>query len=401
MDSTGCVDIQIPNVGRTLAVGNPGLLHAPRAAVLNSRQGKFPNASAAWIKATLELVRELVRRGSAVVSSVGMFTWELVTWKAGALGAKLIVVVSDVPRHMVSRIAGDIVRDFGLDAARTLFLFPEDAPTTQRPFHNLPKRDCWIVALADTLHPVSIRPGGNLARIIELSLATAGRVQDTFTVFYAKAPRRSFRPKMLAMAPEAEKLRWDYLTHWTKATHDSWPGERKAEFYAAFECGEEGYPRSAFHTLRRIIKERRLRASKRLIRGEEELVSLTACPPWELVRLVRWRPSLVRWTFEPYGIALNRQKLESLGARPVIYGEDHQYRLLEDRDKPFFQACGQGANDWRVEKEWRYKGDLDLSLFSQEDATVFVFTREEADLLKTETRFPVVSWHDIPKRLAL
>ncbi len=310
-------------------------------------------------------------------------------------------MIPDVPRRNIPETADKIARDFSLDTARTLFIFPEGKPQTPEPVDNLPERDSWIVALADTLVPVSIRPGGNLATMIERACFTPSKVDDRFNVSYKRAARRSFRPKLAAVASESEKLPWDDLTHWTTSTADPWPGETKAEFYAAFEHGEQGYPRSAFHTLSRIVAERCLRASKRLIRGEERLVSLTACPPSELARLVKWRPSLVRWTFEPYGIALNRRKLESLGARPVIYGDDYQYELLGDHDKPFFQNSGHGENDWRVEKEWRLRGDLDLNLFGRDDGLVFVFTKQEADALQKSSPFPVLCWNEIPERLGV
>jgi hypothetical protein len=398
MSTLGCIDIQILNMDRAPCVGNPDLLHDTRVAVLNSRQGKFPDCGATWIRTTLEAARELVRSGLVVVSSIGMFTWELVTWKVAACGGKLIVVVPGVPRHNALETASAIGDDFGLDTAQSLFIFPDGAPHAQQPLDDLPQRDCWIVALVDMLVPVSIRPGGNLATMIERARSTPRKVDDRFTVSYKRAARRSFHPKLAAAAPATEKLPWGYLTHWTTATADPWPGETKAQFYAAFERGEQGYPRSAFHTLSRILAERCLRASKRLIRGEERLVSLTACPPSELVRLVKWRPSLLRWTFEPYGIALDQRKLKSLGARPVIYGDDYQYDLLDDRDKPFFQNSGHGENDWRVEKEWRYRGDLDLNLFSREDGLIFVFTKEEVDALQKSSPFPVLCWNDVPKR---
>jgi len=116
---------------------------------------------------------------------------------------------------------------------------------------------------------------------------------------------------------------------------------------------------------------------------------------------VKWRPSLLRWTFEPYGIALSREKLSSLGARPVIYSEDYQYRFLQEMDRPFFQSGGHDKNDWNQEQEWRHIGDLDLSQFSLKDVLVFTLTEEEANLLRNESCFPVMSWLEMSKKLGL
>jgi len=399
MNDISPIEIQIPSAGQALAIGNLDLLCRPRVAILNSRQGKFPASDASWIQRTLELVAELVRSDKVIVSSIGMFTWELVTWKTGACGGKLILVLADAKPKDVPVVAGSIVRDFGLDMRNTLFLFPDNSAEIQGLSSDLPRLDCFIATLADTLYPVAIRPRGNLAAILDTFRATPTKVDERFTVSYTKTSRRSSRSKIEMELSVSENLPWDFLTHWTRAATGPWPDETRAEFYASFEQGMIGYPRGAFHTLRRILRERRIRASKQLVRGDEAVVSLTACPPWELAKLVKWRPSLFRWTFEPYGIALKRMKLESLGARSVVYGNDDDYHSLKEQDKPFFQSCGHGKNDWRIEKEWRHLGDLDLSHFGPHDATVFVLTEEEAAILQKDSLFPVVHWNDIPRRL--
>jgi hypothetical protein len=399
MNDISAIEIQIQSAGQALAIGNLDLLNRPCAAILNSRQGKFPSGEALWIQRTLELVAELVCSNKVIVSSTGMFTWELVTWKTSACGGKLILVLADAKPKDVPVVADSIVRDFGLDMRNTLFLFPDNSAQSQGLSSDLPRLDCFIATLADTLYPVAIRPRGNLAAILDIFRATPAKVDERFSVSYTKTSRRLSRSKIEMELSASENVRWDFLTHWTRAATGPWPGEIKAEFYAAFEQGASYYPRNAFHTLRRILQERRIRASKQLVRGDEAVVSLTACPPWELAKLVKWRPSLFRWTFEPYGIALKRMKLESLGARSVVYGNGDDYHSLKEQDKPFFQSCGRGKNDWRIENEWRHLGDLDLSHFGQRDATVFVLTEEEAIILQKDSPFPVVHWNDIPKRL--
>jgi hypothetical protein len=399
MNDISPIEIQIPSAGQALATGNLNLLGGSRAAILNSRQGKFPSGDASWIQRTLEVVGELVCSNKVIVSSTGMFTWELVTWKTGACGGKLILVLEDAKPKDVPVVADSIVRDFGLDMRNTLFLFPGNSAEIQGLSSGLPRLDCFIATLADTLCPVAIRSRGNLAAILDTFRATPTKVDERFAVFYGGTSRKSARSKVGMELCVSENLRWDFLTHWTRAATGPWPDETRAEFYASFEQGMSSYPRNAFHTLRRILQERRIRASKQLVRGDEAVVSLTACPPWELAKLVKWRPSLFRWTFEPYGMALRRMKLESLGARSVVYGNDDDYRSLKEQDKPFFQSCGRGKNDWRVENEWRHLGDLNLSHFGPHDATVFVLTEEEATILQKDSPFPVVHWNDIPKRL--
>ncbi len=398
MNDISPFEIHIPRVGPAFAIGNLDLLNGPRATILNSRQRKYPCTDASWIQRTLELVAELVLSNKVIVSSIGMFTWELVTWKVGACGGKLIIVSADTKPEDVPILTNSIMHDFGLDMRHTLFLFPEDSAKIQGLPSNLPTLDCFVVALADMLYPVAIRPRGNLEAILDIFRAAPAKMDERFIVPYTKTSRKPTRSKTVVEMPKAEYLPWDFLTHWTRAATEPWPGETRADFYASFEQGVTGYPRNALHTLRRILQERRVRASKQLVRGEETMVSLTACPPWELAKLVKWRPSLLRWTFEPYGIALNRERLESSGTRPVIYGNDDDYRSLEKEDKPFFQSCGRGKNDWRIEKEWRHLGDLDFSHFAHDEAVVFTLTKDEAAVLQKDSPFPVVFWADIPQR---
>jgi len=400
MNSHKPCEIILPEIGRARCIGNQALLSEPRAAILNSRQGKFPAPNAPWLGKTLEAAAELVHEGQVVVSSVGMFTWELVTWKGGACGGKVIIVVPGKRKQDTAEIARNISNDFALDLERTLLFFPENGPQQPEFLEGFPSRDRWIIALADRLYPISIRSRGNLAQMIE-RLSNAAKVETKFAIPYANAERHSWLRHINIIHPTKSPLSWGYLTHWTRATASPWPGETRAEFYSSFDGESSEYPRSGFHTLRRILSERRIRASKQLIRGEQSVVSLTACLPWELTKLVKWRPSLLRWTFEPYGIALSREKLSSLGARPVIYSEDYQYRFLQEMDRPFFQSGGHDKNDWNQEQEWRHIGDLDLSQFSLKDVLVFTLTEEEANLLRNESCFPVMSWLEMSKKLGL
>ncbi len=397
MESAGlsriCAPFTIQNEGTVSIIGNLSLLDKRTAAVLNSRHGKFPDAGADWIQKTLHLVQELVESNAVIISSVGMFTWELVTWKAAACDSELIIVVPDVSQNDAAEFASEIARDFHLDADKTLFVFTNDYPNSFKSLSKFPKRDAWIVALAEALYPVSIRPGGNLETAIEVS----SKVNEENRIPYKKETGRSPFSNLEIANPRGNVLPWEALTHWTRKTTAPWPGETKADFYAAFDREESGYPRSGFRTLKRILKQRRLMASNKLIRGDKCVVSLTECLPWELAKLVKWRPGLFRWTFEPYGIALNRSKLESLGARCVIYGEDYQFRFLQEQDAPFFQSCGHGENNWREEKEWRHLGDIDLNLFEPDDAVVFVFAKEEAEELRRESPFQVMCWEDLKK----
>lgn len=119
------------------------------------------------------------------------------------------------------------------------------------------------------------------------------------------------------------------------------------------------------------------------------MVSWTAVPPGELARITRWHPGLIRWTFEPYGIAVRRPALKALGVRPAIYAHPGHYETLRERDRYRFQVHDPPERSWKIEREWRLMGDLDLGGLSPDDWFAIVPTKEEADRLRRHLTRPV------------
>ena len=375
------------------AIGNLNLFKEPRAAIINSRQGKTPDSSAQWLRNTLDLVEELLKNNAAIISSIGMTTWELITWKVSNAGGSLILVIPDIDPAIIPKVAENIISDFEIDTDRVLMIFPGLEAKPEDKYKKFPKRDFWIASLADRIYPVSVRPNGNQSRLIELFSIIPRKVSDKFKIEYEKPAGASFHPSQLPPLIQDEGREWDYLTHWTRTAIEPWPGETKAEYYDSIAAAASGYSHDGCHTLSRILRDMRILASDKLIRGGFDVVSLTERPPWELSKVIKWRSSLLRWTFEPYGIAIKREKLESLGARKVIYGQKYQYRFLQSGDRAFFQSV-ESEGDWREEKEWRLLGNLDLRKFLPEDIQIIVHTFDQAEELSEWSPFPVMYWEE-------
>ena len=125
------------------------------------------------------------------------------------------------------------------------------------------------------------------------------------------------------------------------------------------------------------------------------MVCFTAVPLSELPQLRSFRSHLARWDFEPYGICIRREWLESRDCLPVRYGDDSLWASLDLQDRPYFQVqtstCRQSGRtiDWSVEREWRHVGDVELEELPANAGLVFVPTREEAEQLVTISRWPV------------
>ncbi len=372
----------------------------PYVAILNSRQSKTPVGNDGWVQATLRAVEGAVSDGYTIVSSTGMHTWNLVTWATGHRGGQLKLVIpapywQNIPgfscdpqlekQHLINYVVGQ----FQLDAALTEFAFigERENERSRKPLWS--ERDQAIVRQADILYPISVRPKGTLAEL--LAQREPNQVIPDYQIPYGKSV--AIRPSYTFDRHALGELDhdWDFLTHWTRASHDPWPGERAGEFYRAVAQSRDEYPRSASAALSRILQEQKLRGSSRHIRGKYRVVGFTELRPSEAVDLMRWRPRKVRWNFEPYGVAIRRDIAETLGCRPVIYGTNQDYEQLSQEDQPFFQHIGERGGDWRPEREWRYPGDLDLKLIPQDALCVIVYSHEDKRRMSKMANFPAIS----------
>ncbi|HTY26070.1 MAG TPA: hypothetical protein VMC85_23270, partial [Desulfomonilaceae bacterium] len=180
-----------------------------------------------------------------------------------------------------------------------------------------------------------------------------------------------------------------YLIHYTRSCPGPWPGQSWAEYCRSLVEGVPEASHSAFDTLVRILQERRIRGSRRLIRGAESVVCLTECIPRELQHLIEWRKGLVRWNFEPYGLAFERKSVFDLGAKPVIYAVEEAFSDLSPDLKHLFQCQNHSDKQWTFEKEWRIKGDLYLADFDPRDLVVIVATHAEAAVIQEQFGYKV------------
>ena len=188
----------------------------------------------------------------------------------------------------------------------------------------------------------------------------------------------------------------DYLLHWTRVRFGPWPDQSELGYLDDLLLGSPCADHSALATLSRIVATRRIIASSLWVRGKQSVVSFTGRQLGELGAMRVYRPHLGRWDFEPYGIAIRKERLLALNTRPVVYGDESTWQQLAAAKRPYFQMSGtaklprQSPIDWTVEDEWRHIGDVDLSTFTKEEALVFVPTIEEARHMARLSKWPVV-----------
>ncbi|MES2788564.1 MAG: hypothetical protein V4719_03010, partial [Planctomycetota bacterium] len=208
------------------------------------------------------------------------------------------------------------------------------------------------------------------------------------------------RELVLSLAPLPRDDLVPYLTHTTRACPGPWPQQTSEDYLDSVLDDRLGASHSAFHTLQRIVTQRRLIGSGRTIRGGYPMVSFTAAPVRELPGLRCFRTHRAHWDFEPYAISIRRDVLERRGVLPAIYGGESVWNDLTESQRPFFQFRGDSADvaggtrshDWSIEREWRHLGDLDLSDLQPDELTVLVPNAEAARCLQPYSPWPLTLW---------
>lgn len=360
------------------------------AAVLNSRQGRYPRGGEPWVQATLRAAADVVHSEQVLLAGTGLITWELSAWAAGeALGEVILLV--PLPKGIIPDDAPlrlqTVMDDFGVQKQNSLAI-PYFVPPRMSGKALWKARDAWILTRAERLLPVSIRPGGFLSDALA-DPAVSEKLDRTFAAGYDPY-RHSFAPPpdRAAVEEALHGFEWAHAVHWTRAAHGPWPGEPRADFYRDLLAAPDDYPRDASATLRHILETGRLRGSGWRMPMGVPIVSLSLLHPAEMVARMTWRRRYLQMAFEPWGIAVTLAVLRELGAREVEYGDEKDRLRRSARDRLYFQLLSEQA-DWIEEREVRLRGDLHLDLLGDDDAVVFVPNEDAAREFAHVSRFPV------------
>jgi len=403
------------------ARGERSLLQMPLAAILNSRKPRQTAPDARWLDATGDLVRFAIEKGYGMSSSYGTLPYCVASCLAngGPVVAVCPVVLPFMDSPANRKLFLDEYQDlFQVD--RTLFLSPFTPGSLPPKAIRYAERDRLVSGLASMLLVADVRPGGNMEAILETAASDGTRVavsahyakrwQDKIelTVPFGRADSCS---KETFSAQESEKKRFglqgsfpgaaDYLFHYTRSCPGPWPGQSMADYCRSLIEGRPESAHTGFDTLVRILKEGLVRGSTRLTRGAKAVVSFTQCDPLRLQSLIKWRRGLIRWSFEPYGIAIHRETLVKPAAAPVVYGSEDLYERLPDGRKYLFQLQGHGDDDWSREQEWRIEGDLSLADVPDDDLVIIVPQETEAEAIFRDFRYRVFCLETGDERIML
>jgi hypothetical protein len=359
--------------------GNKDLLNNELAVILNSSQSKTPCGNDPWIKKTSETIPHLVTSGYTIITSTGISTWELAIHLVNKSGGNQIIISPIYDDQDGEAVFARTIVDFHLDPQKAAMIFIKPDEEARYPKDNWLKRDRAAISLAKIMMPVSIRPGGKLQALISDDANSLKCIND-FRINYEKP---LVGPAHYEIGNISGFAKWNYLTHWTKTCHGPWPGENKANYYKKLLSSGNRYPHQALDTLENIITDGKIRASSNKMREGRYAIGFTeANPSQALTKLMCWRSKYVNWNFEPYGVAIDKETAKALGIRPVIYGNESDYKMLSADDKPFFQSRGRADVDWSSEREWRHIGDIDLTEIASNHLIFLAFRQREALLLR-------------------
>ncbi|HBE67171.1 MAG TPA: hypothetical protein DDW52_03380 [Planctomycetaceae bacterium] len=187
-----------------------------------------------------------------------------------------------------------------------------------------------------------------------------------------------------------------FLVHCTRAITGPGPGE-SAEAHRRRLWHSGVTAEHPLQTLAQIATTGVLRSSETLFRqaGSQHgtaAVCFSAVSLANLLRRRKYQAHLGRWDWEPYGVLVSRTALQSIGAQPVIYGDESTWAELSSDQQPFFQAEGK-SKTWRSEQEWRVLSDVRLDSLPANKVCLFVLSQQQAHALSRTTRWPVL-WVD-------
>ncbi|MBD3258044.1 hypothetical protein GF377_06390 [candidate division GN15 bacterium] len=366
------------------------------AAALLSRQHLRPTGRTPWVVATAEAVDWIAGLEFGVVSSVGMQTWEMVTALAVRRKLPLQLIVPVRSAAEFDTTCDEIRHQFNLRRYPVSFvpvsLSEESGGGHTRTANRrlMITRDRLVVDAADLLVPISIRPRGSMARLINAAADDGTVVERRFLI--DPPPRAdSFQVNVdqKRLNPELDTLADRYLIHWTRATNQPWPDERWVDFYGDI-IEADRWPRSGLATLKRILKTGRLIASTENMPDCTPTVSFSGLPPRDVVPLMTWRARYNRMSFEPYGIAIDCRAAKSIDIQPVAYYDPKKSEKPGAADRWLSQSVGR-KTDWRAEREYRYRGDVLLKWFDPEQIVIVCHRPSECAGLRRRFPYRVVS----------
>jgi hypothetical protein len=225
-----------------------------------------------------------------------------------------------------------------------------------------------------------------------LNLIEAGAKPITLDMTFAKEENIFYGAEIIqAEKPDLK----DFLWHFTRECAGPWPDQTWDDYFSDLIKGKIWADHDAIDGLEHILKAGAIKARSGLARGGYKVVCFSSHTPSEIAATPVYRKSLARWDYKPYAIGVRKEIAEKLGAKPVRYGDENDYRNLGESERYLFQVATGKSEDWTREAEWRIAGDVSLTGLSPSDAVVLASAPHELARLTRVCRFPIICFQSV------
>ncbi|MDM8554752.1 hypothetical protein QUF75_08495 [Desulfococcaceae bacterium HSG7] len=360
------------------------------AAILLSRQPLRPCRLTPWVQAATRAVRWLKGTKAVLYTSVGIQTYEFLLYLALKEKIRQKVVLPVAADASFNRLRKQVQEQFQTDDQLVTFIFATER--RDRVHDKLPVvRDRYIISHAGTLLPIAVREGGNMDKLITQREAAGVCVNRQFqTVYQKRQTPIAYHLDEKTLLSEITKFDEPYLIHWTRAANGPWLAEKRIDYYRAIAQADV-YPRSAFDTLKNILKQKLICGSSKHKTGKIASVSFSSLAPRDMLPLMRWRSRYRQMYFEPYGIGVKKEDGLHCGIRPVHY---YQGKTAPADIEPWLiQSVGR-KGDWFKEQEYRFQGDFDMSGLPLDKMICFCHTVSEAANIQKKFKIKAIGFYD-------
>ena len=349
-----------------------------KAAILLSRQSMHPAGSTPWVKNTFEALKWIKENNYTLVSSVGMQTWEMITAMASDLNITQEIQIPCKDNLDFKNQIESVIEQFDINnnVTKLLPVFPEHDKS------HLHLRDEIVLGEADILIPVSIRSNGFMMACLQANKNNQNIIEIYKTDYHERSEHVKYNINTNNLNPLLNKIDHIYLTHWTRTANDNWPDETKSSYWRSI-VSSNNYPRGAFQTLKHILSTKNIISSERHMSRGVKTVSFTNLPPVEAISLMKWRARYREMSFEPYGIAIEKDWGIKNGITEVKYYDPSLKQKPIPEEKWYSQSIGK-KTDWQQEHEYRYKNDFNLAIVPNDKLIAICYKPDEIKEIESD-----------------
>lgn len=356
-----------------------------KAAILLSRQSMHPSGSTPWIINTCKALKWIKENNYILISSVGMQTWEMISAIASDLDITQEIYIPCINEYDFNIQKNIIIQQFELDKYKSQ-LFPIFPKLNHSHLHL---RDEIVLGRAEILIPVSIRPGGFMMAYLQANKNKQNIIEIYRTDYHERSEPVKYNINTNNFNPLLNKIDNVHLTHWTRTANSNWPDETKISFWHNIVTSPE-YPGTALNTLKHILSTGKIIASKRHMPVGVKAVSFTSLPVIEAISLMRWRARYREMSFEPYGIAIDKDWGIENGIFEVKYYDSKLKQKPSLQDLWRSQSTGK-KTDWQQESEFRYKNNFNLDFVPKDKIMAICYKPDEIKIIETDFGIKTIS----------